>query len=191
MSGQLCTFGFKQKKTLAKMKRLIIDMDDVMADATGQFINFYEKEFGVRIPLESLNHKDEMARFPDHHDEVYKFTFKKDFFRTMRVKEHSQEVVKKLNSKYDLFIVSSAMEFPNSLSEKLEWLTEHFSFLHWKQFVFCGSKAVVHGDYMIDDLPRNLEKFNGEKLMFTAPHNLQHNHFKRVNNWREVEDLLM
>lgn len=173
------------------MKRLIIDMDDVLADATGQFINFYEKEFGIRVSRESLNHKDEMQRFPDHHEAVYNFTFRKDFFRTMAVKESSQEVVKKLNLHYELFIVSSAMEFPNSLSEKLEWLAEHFPFLHWKQFVFCGSKTIVFGDYMIDDLPHNLEKFNGEKLMFTAPHNMQHNHFKRVNNWKEVEALLL
>jgi len=173
------------------MKRLIIDMDDVLADATGQFINYYEKEFGVRVARESLNFKEEMERFPDHHQEVYQFTFRKNFFRTMAVNQNSQEVVKKLNAKYDLFIVSSAMEFPNSLTEKLEWLNEHFSFLRWKQFVFCGSKAVVYGDYMIDDLPHNLEKFNGEKLLFTAPHNMQHNHLKRVNNWREVERLLL
>ena len=166
-------------------------MDDVLADATGQFINFYEKEFGVRVNRESLNYKDEMERFPGNHDTVYSFTFRKDFFRTMAVNENSQEVVKKLNQRYDLFIVSSAMEFPNSLPEKLEWLGEHFSFLHWKQFVFCGSKAVVYGDYMIDDLPHNLEKFNGEKLMYTAPHNMQHNHFKRVNNWKEVGALLL
>ena len=166
-------------------------MDDVLADATGQFINFYEKKFGVRVTRDSLNFKEEMERFPGHHDEVYKFTFQKDFFRTMAVKENAQDVVKKLNSKYDLFIVSSAMEFPNSLNEKFDWLGEHFPFLHWKQFVFCGSKAVVYGDYMIDDLPHNLEKFNGEKLMFTAPHNLQHNHFRRVNDWKEVESLLL
>jgi hypothetical protein len=30
------------------MKRLIVDMDDVIADATGQFIQFYEK--GIRCP---------------------------------------------------------------------------------------------------------------------------------------------
>ena len=173
------------------MKRLIVDMDDVLADATGQFINFYEKEYGVRVSRESMNFKDEMERFPDHHDEVYQFTFRKNFFRTMQVNENSQEVVKQLNKQYELFIVSSAMEFPNSLSEKFEWLGEHFSFLHWKQFVFCGSKTVVHGDYMIDDLPHNLEKFNGEKLIFTAPHNLQFNHFKRVNNWKEIEELLL
>ena len=173
------------------MKRLIIDMDDVLADATGQFIRFYEDKFGVRVPREALNHKEEMEGFPGMHKEVYEFTFQKNFFRTMAVNENSQEVVKMLNAKYDLFIVSSAMEFPNSLNEKFDWLGEHFPFLHWKQFVFCGSKAIVHGDYMIDDLPRNLEKFNGEKLIYTAPHNLQHNHFKRVNNWKEVEGVLL
>lgn len=161
-------------------------MDDVLADATGQFINFYEKEFGIRVTKESMYFKEEMKRFPDHHDEVYQFTFRKNFFRTMEVNENSQEVVKKLNEKYEVFIVSSAMEFPNSLPEKLEWLAEHFSFLHWKQFVFCGSKKIVHGDYMIDDLPHNLEAFNGEKLLYTAPHNMQFNHFQRVNNWKEV-----
>ena len=166
--------------------RVIIDMDDVLADATGQFINFYEKEFGIRVTKESMYFKEEMKRFPDHHDEVYRFTFRKNFFRMMEVNEHSQDVVKKLNQKYDVFIVSSAMEFPNSLPEKLEWLGEHFSFLHWKQFVFCGSKKIVYGDYMIDDLPHNLETFNGEKLLFTAPHNMQFNQFQRVNNWKEV-----
>ena len=155
------------------MKRLIIDMDDVLADATGQFINYYEKEYGIRVSRISLNGKEEMDRFPDHHEEVYQFTFRKNFFRTMAVKENSQAVVKKLNDRYSLFIVSSALEFPNSLHAKLEWLGEHFPFLHWKQFVFCGSKAVVHGDFMIDDLPHNLETFNGEKLLFTAPHNVQ------------------
>ncbi len=173
------------------MKRLIIDMDDVMADATGQFINFYEREFGIRITRESLNHKNEMDRFPDNHETVNRFTFQKDFFRTMEVKERSQEVMKELNQQYEVFIVSSAMEFPNSLPEKLEWLKEHFPFLHWKQFVFCGRKSIVHGDYMIDDLPHNLETFNGEKLLFSAPHNLQFNHFKRLNGWLEVSDYLM
>ena len=173
------------------MKRLIVDMDDVMADATGQFINFYEKEFGVRVTRESLNHKNEMERFPDYHDAVKSFTFRKDFFRTMEVKENSQEVMRELNEKYELFIVSSAMEFPNSLPEKLEWLNEHFEFLHWKQFVFCGRKSIVHGDYMIDDLPHNLETFNGEPLLFSAPHNLQFNHFKRMDGWLDVRDYLL
>ena len=168
------------------MKRLIVDMDDVIADATGQFINFYEKEFGVRVARESLNHQDEGHGFPDHHDVIQRFPFRDSFFQTMEPHERSQEVLEQLNKKYELFIVSAAMEFPQSLSEKLKWLGEHFPFLNWKQIVFCGSKAVVHGHYMIDDLSYNLETFNGEKFIFSAPHNLHINGFQRLNNWKEV-----
>ncbi|MBX7125347.1 MAG: 5'(3')-deoxyribonucleotidase [Cyclobacteriaceae bacterium] len=172
-------------------QRLIIDMDDVMADATGQFIDTYEKEFGVRVARESLNGKTEGAGWPHPQEVLYQFTFRPQFFRTMRVNEGAQEVVRQLNEKYSVFIVSSAMEFPNSLREKLDWLKEHFPFLHWKQFVFCGSKSIVHGDYMIDDLPHNLDTFGGRRLLFTAPHNMQFTQYERLNNWREVGALLL
>ena len=168
------------------MKRLIVDMDDVMADATGQFINYYEKEFGVRIDRAILNGKAEGEGFPENHEKIAEFPYRDNFFRTMSVNENCQQVIEKLNKKYELFIVSAAMEFPQSLSEKLLWIREHFPFLNWKQIVFCGSKRVVHGDYMIDDLVYNLEHFNGEKFIYTAPHNIHLNHFNRLNNWQEV-----
>lgn len=168
------------------MKRLIVDMDDVIADTTGQFIQYYERDFGVRVLRESLNNQEEVNGFPANHDIVKQYPFQKDFFRTIKPHVDSVQVMEELNRKYDLYIVSAAMEFPLSLAEKLDWLKEHLPFLTWKQIVFCGSKAVVHGDYMIDDLHYNLETFNGEKFLFTAPHNLHHNHFQRLNNWKEV-----
>jgi 5'-nucleotidase len=166
-------------------------MDDVMADATGQFIDWYEMEFGVRVERAVLNGKEEGEGFPDNHHILRQFPYRKNFFRTMRMNDHSQEVVSELNKKYELFIVSAAMEFPQSLPEKLEWLGEHFPFLTWKQFVFCGSKSVVYGDFMIDDLPHNLEKFNGEKFLFSAPHNIHVNRFTRLNSWKEIGEKLL
>jgi 5'-nucleotidase len=174
-----------------QMKRLIVDMDDVLADATGQFIDYYEKEFGIRVDRSVLNGKDEGEGFPHNRLKLKEYIFRQDFFRTMKVNDNSQQVMEELNKKYELFIVSAAIEFPQSLSEKLEWLKEHFSFLTWKQIVFCGSKAVVHGDYMIDDLPHNLERFNGEKFIFTAPHNTNYHQFQRLNNWEEVGKRLL
>ncbi len=168
------------------MKRLIIDMDDVIVDATGQFINYYEREFGLRVLRESLNNQDEGHGFPAHHDVIQQFPFRPQFFLTMEPNHGSVEVLEKLNNKYELFIVSAAMEYPQSLSEKLSWLNQNCPFLTWKQIVFCGSKTAVHGDYMIDDLPYNLDGFNGEKFIFTAPHNLHINKFNRLNNWQEV-----
>lgn len=170
------------------MKRLIVDMDDVIADATGQFILYYEKEFGIRVTRESLNHQDEGLGFPGHHDIIQEFPFRETFFQTMVPHEGSQEALEKLNKKYELFIVSAAMQFPQSLTEKFKWLQVYFPFIHWRQIVFCGSKAVVYGDYMIDDLPYNLETFNGEKFIFSAPHNLHISKFERLNSWKEAED---
>lgn len=163
-------------------------MDDVMADATGQYLNYYEQEFGVRLDRAILDGKDEGEGFPDNHDAISGFPYRENFFRTMEVKEDCREVMEELNRAYEVFIVSAAMEFPQSLPEKLVWLNEHFPFLSWQQFVFCGSKVVVHGDYMIDDLPYNLEHFNGEKYLFTAPHNTHYDQFPRLNNWKEIRE---
>lgn len=162
-------------------------MDDVLADATGQFLAWYKRDFGVEVTREMLSHKEEGAGFPEHLEVVKSYPYQAGFFRTMAVQANAVEVVEALNSKHEVFIVSAAMEFPQSLSEKLEWLGEHFPFLTWKQIVFCGSKAIVHGDYMIDDLPYNLETFQGERWLFTAPHNMHYGHFDRVNSWLEIK----
>ena len=84
------------------MKRLIVDMDDVIADATGQFIQFYEKEFGVRVARESLNHQDEGLGFPGHHDVIQQFPFRETFFRTMTPHEGSQEVLETAKQKISI-----------------------------------------------------------------------------------------
>ena len=163
-------------------------MDDVMADTTGQMISFYEKEFGVKVERHTLNGKGEGLGFPDNHAIIQGFPHRENFFRKMISHENCREVMEALNKKYELYIVSAAMQFPVSLSEKLAWLNEHFSFIHWKQIVFCGNKSIVHGDYMIDDHPFNLDGFNGEKFLFTAPHNTHITKFERLNNWNEVKE---
>ncbi len=166
-------------------------MDNVLADALGQFIRYYENEFGTKVTRESLNGKPEIEGFPSHPDRVYSYAFQKDFFRKMEVVPGGRETVQRLSGHFRIHVVSAAMEFPQSLSEKFEWLQEHFPFLHWKQFVFCGTKAVVKGDIMVDDLPENLERFTGERLLFSQPHNLQFNKFHRLADWKQAEEYLM
>lgn len=170
-------------------QRLIVDMDGVMADVYTQFLKMDEEEFGIRQSLQNIMGKPEREVFKNER----KYVLSKGFFRDAPVMEGSVEAVQQLNEKYDLFIVSAAMEFPNSLVEKQEWLAEHFPFLSWQQIVFCGSKTVIKGDIMIDDHYKNLDYFNGLTILFTQPHNYGHdnkNH-TRVNSWNEALDLLL
>jgi 5'(3')-deoxyribonucleotidase len=79
------------------------------------------------------------------------------------------------------------MTVPNSLGPKYRWLQRHFAFIPPQHYVFCGNKSILRADYLIDDLPRNLERFTGQGLLYTAPHNLTATGHARVNNWLEVQ----
>lgn len=173
------------------MARIAIDMDGVMADTTQQYITWYAKRYGVNVERETLYGQPETNGFPHGKDVIRGFLYEPGFFRTKPVIKDSQEVIKALYNKHEVFIVSAAMEFPNSLPEKLEWLDEYYPFISWQNIVFCGSKTIVQADYMIDDHVKNLQPFKGEALMFTAPHNIHVTGFKRVNNWQEVAGLLL
>lgn len=164
-------------------------MDEVMADTIGQFIGWFEKK-GYVIDRNSLDGKSVSEMFPDY-TMAREFLYTPGFFRDKAVMKDAQKVVEALNKEHEVFIVSAAMEFPQSLIEKYDWLAEHFPFITWQQIAFCGSKALVYGDYMIDDHLKNLDYFNGEKLLFTSPHNTMVEKYTRVNTWREVADLLL
>ena len=98
------------------MERLAVDMDGVLADVYEQFFHYDEKDFGKTRPLEEVIGVEERKAFPHINDYVYT----KGFFRTAPVVKDSVEALMDLNKNYELFIVSAAMEFPQSLPEKLE-----------------------------------------------------------------------
>ncbi|MEL6656446.1 MAG: 5'(3')-deoxyribonucleotidase [Bacteroidota bacterium] len=167
-------------------KRIALDMDEVVADVMPKFVDFYEQEFGQRLQREDYWGK-KIYDIPGA-KQLRNVLYDKGFFRDLPVMENSQEVVAELHERYDIFFTTAAMEFRNSLEDKYDWLLDHFPFISWKNFVFCGDKSILRADYMIDDHPRNLVSFQGKGLLFTATHNIDEERFTRVNNWLEVRD---
>jgi len=102
------------------------------------------------------------------------------------VMPESQRVLERLSHSYEIFIATAAMEFPRSFGSKFRWLERHFPFLSPTHFVFCGDKSILHADYLIDDMPKNLLRFQGQGLLYTAPHNHGATGFVRVNDWQEI-----
>lgn len=166
----------------------MVDMDGVLADVYSQFLHFEYEETGIKQQIESLYGKTEADAFLNYEQYVHS----RDFFRKAPTMPDSIEGLKYLNSKFKVLIVSSAMEFPNSLIEKHEWLSEFYPFIPWKQIVFCGDKAVIKGDIMIDDHPKNLDFFTGRKILFTQPHNihLSNEDYERVDSWKQILNIL-
>ncbi|MDB5012215.1 MAG: 5 nucleotidase deoxy cytosolic type [Daejeonella sp.] len=175
-------------ETNQKRKTIAIDMDGVLANNELHYINLYEKHYGIKVPREEMLGRTELEAFPIK-EAVNNFVLTPGFFRTLPVMEGAVEAVKTLMENYEVYIASAAMEYPLSLSEKYDWLKEHFPFISWKNIIFCGDKSVINTDYLIDDHCKNLDVCAGKALMFTAFHNVNHNHHTRVNTWEEVVSL--
>ena len=175
------------------MKRIAIDMDDVMADTTVKIIQTINNITNSTYTYDALMSDDVKLKqdFYNVYLENNSFLWQPGFFTDLPVKEGAIEVIKDLTKSYEIFIVSAATEFPNSLSEKLEWMKKNFPFITWHNIVFCGHKHMIQADYLIDDHERNLVTFTGTPLLFSAPHNLHINSFERVNSWLDVKNKLL
>lgn len=171
--------------------RILIDMDEVIADAHQQFVQWYERDYGIHVPHEKLLGTKLHQIVPEEHKAiVWGYVHTPGFFANLPVIDGSIEAVKKLNNSHEVYIVSAAMEFKHSLFEKYEWLDKYFPFIHWKRRIFCGDKSIIAGDVLIDDHDFNLSVFNGRKIMFTSSHNIYDDRYQRMHHWNEAEKIL-
>jgi len=174
------------------MKRIAIDMDEVLADSNQRFMDWYERDYEKRISKEQLISKDfRDIVSPEHREAVRKYPHTEGFFKEMAVMQDIQKVMSQLFEKYELFITTAAMEFPTSLVHKYEWLKQQFPFIPWSNIVFCGDKSIIHADYLIDDHIEHFRKFTGQGVLFTSPLNVYKKWSPRVNNWKEVAKLFL
>ncbi|SEJ77162.1 5'(3')-deoxyribonucleotidase [Dyadobacter sp. SG02] len=170
-------------------KSIAVDMDNVIVDIEANWINHYADAFGITVTKEAMHGIPEDQAFPDPLA-ARSLLYKPGFFRFAPVIPGAQEAIIKLQENYDVYIVSAAMEFPNSLPEKYDWLAEHFPSITWRNIIFCGDKSVINTDYLIDDHFKNLDFHKGKPILFTAGHNRGVERHTRVNNWEEVLELL-
>ena len=183
---------------------LVIDVDDVLVDSymfimLNKFLgtNFKEEDF-------SDYYLEDAIKDPKKLDDYYQFMFTQDMYKDIPIKEGVQEILPKLNEKYDLLLCTDFL-IPNyewqadkEFISKFNMLKEKFFYLNPKQFIFMRRKQLLHADIMIDDKQTNFGEHIGQKLMLTAYHNkslndsiLKEQGITRVNSWYEIADILL
>ena len=174
------------------MKRIAIDMDEVMAETMAHFLAKNNSNFGVGLKTEHFQGRHVFEVIEEaHRPEAREYFQQEAFFANIPVMPDSAEVIKALTGRFEVFITTAAMDVPNSFTAKFDWLQRHFPFIPTSNIVFCGDKSIVLADYLIDDNLRQLTNFRGEGIIFTAPHNVNETRFRRVNNWQDVRTLFL
>jgi 5'(3')-deoxyribonucleotidase len=172
------------------LKRICVDMDEVMADAVAEHLLRYNREFQSHLTKEDLRGKRFWQVVPAARKAILDdYLRAEDFFADLDVMPHAPRVLAEMQSHYEIFIASAAMEVPTSVNAKYAWLERHFPFIPHTHIVFCGDKSILRADYLIDDNPRQLEAFAGTGILYDAPHNIAVTGYTRVHNWLEIESL--
>jgi len=185
-------------------KVIAVDMDEVIADALGEHLTRYNRDFAndhaAAITLDDLRGRRLWQVAPAHrHPTIDNYLREDDFFRVLGVMPHAQRVLERLQSRYEIFIASAAMEVPTSFVAKYDWLAEHFPFIPTSHIVFCGDKSILRADYLIDDNPRQLKLFHDttnpgavrEGILYSSPANLDVTGYRRVDDWLAVEQMFL
>lgn len=143
------------------MKRVYVDMDDVLAD----YLTEWRRRVGNK-PAQG---------FPQA--EV-------DFFRSLEPIPGAIEGIKTLAEHYDTWILTRPSVYnPMSYTEKRLWVEDHLGFEWCERLILCPDKKLVIGDYLVDDMP--WPEFQGEQLQFGARVNVD-----RVIDWGYVLEYL-
>ena len=96
------------------MKRIAIDMDDVLADTTVKIIHTINSLLDKNYSYEELM-SDRLARerFLKDYLANNSFLWQPGFFLDVPVKNKAVQIVQQLSQSYEIFIVSAATSFLN------------------------------------------------------------------------------
>ena len=166
-------------------------MDEVMADSHYALADWQTKNHGysfTEAQLQSVSLRSLVS--PAHAQAMDLFLHKGEVFGEFAVMPGAQAAIKKLTERFDVFIVTAAMEYPVSCAFKLAWLAEHFPFISRLNIVFCGDKGIIAADLLVDDTERHFTRFGGQGVLFAAPHNTSSTWPVKVNGWEEARTYL-
>ena len=173
----------------ARRPRIAVDMDEVMADALSEHLRRYNAAFGAHVEAADLDGRHLEDWVPADRREATLGMVDASFFADLAVMPGCLEVIRELSARYDVFIVTAAMDVPCSFEPKYRWLRTHFAFIPPSRIVFCGDKSIVDADYLIDDRAVHLARFKGRPLLFSAPHNRGETRYPRVGSWADVREV--
>ena len=166
---------------------IAIDMDHVMADTGAYLCDWLNDRFSTSLEGESFSTL--LATLPDEQRApLYDLVEHGGLMRELPLMDGCMEAMRALAEDFELIICTAAMEFPNCIPPKIDWLREHFGWIDEKDWVFCGHKQVMGTDYLIDDSPKHFDGFSGQGLLFTAAHNTGETRFPRADDWSGVLD---
>lgn len=191
---------------MKKQPVILIDMDDVLAEFTGEWLRRYNLDYSDTITAEVFDGWDATKHVkPECGNKIFEYFKAPGIYRHLEPKPGSQEVVQELiDLGAEVLIVTDSpmgctfgaenWNGSNPTDDKRAWLLEHFPMISPDNVIVARKKWYVHGDILIDDKPATIEKFqelNRKIIAMEMPYNRKTPAHLRAKSWTDVREILM
>ena len=179
----------------------MIDMDKVITDS--RFLDLINEFLGTNYEWNDFKTYYLQEIIGDKKEEFWNYVKDRNFYEGATLFEGCYDVLRKLNDKYDLYIVTAYLWNDvidisgDNLRNKYYYLREMLPFINPNKYIFTTNKNLLKFDIRIDDRLDNIMEAD-TKILFTAWHNrdlddkfLEDNNVIRVNSWDDIEKLLL
>jgi 5'-nucleotidase len=145
-----------------RRKRLLIDVDEVLADFQTPTLEALERLCGKKLTPEDYEVWDMFSLFTeDEKKTVFAEVEKPGFCRNLEPKEGAFDAVMELRKLVDVYAVTSHFSSPTWVYERDQWLIDLFGFKR-KEIVHTSAKFLVAGEFYVDDNPDHVTKWAEE-----------------------------
>ena len=170
---------------MSNKESLLIDMDGVMADTMGGMFNYVERQYG-----HSLAHEDVrdywFSGLPK--TEIIEALRSEGFYRNLDVITGAVRAVNRLRNEFNgnVYVCSAPMSgAETSITEKRDWLTEHFDEDFAREAIITTDKTVVPGRIIVEDNP-DIRGGMWQQVMFDQPYNREVQ-YPRMYGWCDLQ----
>lgn len=179
---------------LALVSLILVDQDGVIADYTGLLLErFQETHPRLYCPLrEEIRSFRVKNSFPqEFRDKVQELCDEPGFYRDLPVIDGAVEALREMLDRGDeVFICTSpSLNNPTCMHDKYEWMLAHFGKEFLYRMIITKEKAIVRGNYLIDDRPKIPGRMTPtwQHILYDQPYNRDVDKPRLTwNNWKEI-----
>ncbi len=147
---------------MARRKRLLCDVDEVLVDFQTPAFDLLEKHCGRKLTPDDYEVWDMFSLFSDEEKRVVFAEIEKPgFCRALKPKDGAIEAMSELRKLVDVYAVTSHFSSPTWVHERDAQLIEEFGFKR-REIVHTSAKYLVGGEYLLDDNPSHVTAWSDE-----------------------------
>ncbi len=191
---------------LKKQPVILVDMDDVLAEFTEEWLRRYNEDYDDTITAEVFDGWDAVNSVkPECGVNILDYFKAPGIYRHLKPKAGSQAVMQELiDLGAEVMIVTDSpmgctfggqdWKGSNPTDDKRAWLMEHFPMIPVENVIVARKKWFVIGDVLIDDKPATIEKFqemNRKIIAMEMPYNRKTPARLRAKTWEDVREILL